>query len=175
MFDLRFVVPDLRLLDEANAEVVVASIYEDERPFRGLAGLLDFRLSGRLSRLVRETFVTGARGEVLAMPLRPRLPFDKLVVVGLGPRTAFDEAAFRETFGRVLDTLAGLLVKKAVLEFPGRSHAQFDLNRAVEMLLSLPNPDVHDAITLVEELESQKRIEKHVLERRRTAMRAQTL
>ncbi len=173
MIDLRFVVPDLRVLDEASAEVVVTSIHSDERPFGGLAGLFDFRLAGRLSRLARERFLDGERGELFAMPVRPRLPFDKLLVVGLGPRDAFDETSFRDALGRVLDALVGLEVKKAVLELPGRSHERFDVDLAVDALLERTADDAHDALALVEDPESQKRIERRVLERRRAAMRGQ--
>ena len=54
MVDLRFVPRALRHLDETSAEVVACCIYRDERPLSGLAGLLDWRLSGRLSRLAKQ-------------------------------------------------------------------------------------------------------------------------
>src|SRR5260221_7290847 len=98
--EFRFVPPDLRQLDETSTELIACSMWKDERPMRGLAGLLDWRLAGKISRLARESFIEGELGEVLFVPARPRLPFDKIIVIGLGPRSAFCDAEFRETVTR---------------------------------------------------------------------------
>src|SRR5215510_10836977 len=116
MLDLRFVARDLRRLDEMSAEVALCGIYRDERPLSGLAGLLDWRLAGRLSRLAKQGFLLGEVGELLAVPVRPRLPFDKILVAGLGPRGAFGDSTFRKVLERTIGALAGLHVKKAILE-----------------------------------------------------------
>ncbi len=92
--DLRFTEPSLRKLDLLGTEVLVAALVEGERPPRGLAGLVDFRLAGRISRLVESGFVSGKRGEVLLVLGRPKLPFDKLVLFGTGSLEGFSELAF---------------------------------------------------------------------------------
>jgi hypothetical protein len=174
MIDLRFVARDLRRLDEASAEVVACGVYRDERPLAGLAGLLDWRLAGRLSRLAKQGFLLGEVGELLAVPVRPRLPFDKLLVAGLGPRGAFGDAAFRKVLERTIDALAGLHVKKAVIELPGRGDEAITAERAAEILLDLIGDDERDALTFVEDPSGRERIEKHAQERRRSALRAQS-
>ena len=171
MLDLRFVVPDLRHLDEISAEVIVSCIWKDERPLQGLSGLVDWRLAGRLSQLLGQGFFVGEVGEVLIVPVRPKLRFDKLLVCGLGPRKGFGDATFRQVLGRMLDTLAGLLVKKAVVQLPGRSGDLFEPERAAEILLDLAHDNVHDALTLVEPIDGQKSIEKRVAEQRRSVLR----
>ena len=173
MIDLRFVAPDLRRLDEVSAEVVVCGIWRDARPLTGLASLLDWRLAGRLSRLARQGFLVGDVGEVLVLPTRPRLPFDKVLVCGLGPRAAFGEATFRTVLARALDALAGLSVKKAVVELPGRGDSNLDAERAASIVLDLIGDDERDALCFVEELEGQQLLEKHAQERHRTALRSQ--
>jgi hypothetical protein len=173
VIDLRFVARDLRRLDETSAEVVACGVFRDERPLGGLAGLLDWRLAGRLSRLAKQAFLTGEVGEVFACPVRPRLPFDKVIVVGLGPRAAFGDATFRQATERILTTLEGLSVKKAVIELPGRAANAIEAERAAEIALELLEADERDAITLVEDVEAQRRMEKHALDRRRTVLRAQ--
>ena len=177
MIDLRFVAPDLRRLDEVSSEVVVCGIWRDARPLTGLAGLLDWRLAGRLSRLARQGFLVGEVGEVLVLPTRPRLPFDKALVCGLGPRAAFGEAAFRTVLARALDALTGLSGTKAVLELPGRGdgHCGVDAARAASILLDLIGDDERDALCFVEDPEGQRMIEMHAQERHRTALRAQAL
>lgn len=173
MIDLRFVAPDLRRLDEVSSEVVVCGIWRDARPFTGLACLLDWRLSGRLSRLAKQGFLVGEVGEVLVLPSRPRLPFDKLLACGLGPRAHFGDATFRTVLVRILDALTGLSVKKAIIELPGRGDGVVDPEHAAEILLDVIGEDERDALCFVEEPEGQRRIERHAQERHRTALRAQ--
>lgn len=168
MLELRFVARDLRRLDEVSAEIVACGIYRDVRPFGGLAGLVDWRLAGRLSRLAREGFVLGEIGELVAVPVRPRLPFDHLLVAGLGPRSAFGDAAFREVLERMLDALEGLHAKKAVLELPGRADDAISAERAAEILFELVGTR-RDALTFVEDPDDQQRIEKRVEEERHAA------
>ena len=174
MLDLRFVAPDLRRLDEAGSEVVVCGVWKDGRPFTGLAGLLDWRLAGRLSRLAKQGFLVGEVGEVLVFPSRPRLPFDKLLVAGLGPRASFGDATFRTVLRRIVDSLDGLSVKKAVIELPGRGVATpVSAERAAEILLEVLGTGAREAFAFVEEPEGGRTIEKHAQERHRTALRAQ--
>jgi len=161
MIDLRFVAPDLRRLDEVASEVVVCSIWKDERPLTGLASLLDWRLAGLLSRLAKQGFLVGDVGEVLFLPARPRLPFDKLLVCGLGRRAGFGDEIFRTVLARALDALAGLSVKSAVVELPGRGDGGVDAERAASILLDLIGDDQRDALCFVEEPDGQHLIKKH--------------
>lgn len=164
-----FVAPDLRRLDETSAEVVCCGIWRDVRPFAGVAGLVDFRLAGRLSKLARDGFLIGELGEALVLPTRPRLPMDKLVVLGLGQRAAFTEATFTQVLGRARDTLAGLHVKRAVLELPGRADEAIAADRAMEILLGLPEDE--RSIALVESVEAVRRIEDYVQQNPRALRR----
>lgn len=173
MEDLRFVPRDLRQLDELGAEVIACGVYRDERPLAGLAGLLDWRLAGRLSRLARRDFLVGDVGELVTLPVRSRLPFDKLLLAGLGPRAAFGEATFKAVLERTLDALEGLHVKKAVMELPGRGDGAITAPRAAELLLDLVGDEERDALTFVEDPADQQHIERHAEERRRSALRAQ--
>lgn len=121
--ELAFGLPELRALDDLGAEVLVASLWEDVRPLRGVLGLVDYRMLGRVSELARSGFVRGVRGELTMLPARPRLAFDKLLVVGMGARDGFDAAQFHAAFDRARSTLETLKIKRAVVELPGR----FDL------------------------------------------------
>jgi hypothetical protein len=173
MLDLRFVPRSLRHIDEVSAEIVACGIYRDERPLGGLAGLIDWRLAGRLSRLTKRGFLLGEVGELLAMPVRPRLPFDKLLVAGLGPRATFSDATFRKVLERTMDALDGLHVKKAIVELPGRGDDAITSERAAEILLDLIGDSERDVLTIVEDSGDQQRIEKRAQERRRSALRAE--
>lgn len=166
--DLRFVAPTLRQLDTLGGELIACGLFEDERPLRGMAGLLDWRMAARISRHLETGGLAGRLGEVVLLPGRPRVPFEKLILFGLGPRDAFDEVAYGIVLERMLDTLSSLKVRIAVVERPARHTGQMDAVRAVDLLMEacVPHED-QDIWTLVEAVHDQKRIAQHLAEERR--------
>jgi hypothetical protein len=168
--DVAFLPRELRHLDEANVELCACAIWTDERPIRGLAGLLDWRLAGRLSVLLKSGFMKGTLGEALLVPGKPHVPFEKLLVMGMGPRRGFDEGVFRATLSRIGRALERLRVRRAVVELPGRSSDAIEADRAVTLALECvgASPD-HDTWWLVDAPAAQARIEAHAVEQRRRA------
>lgn len=171
--ELAFLPPELRHFDETPAEVLACSVFDDERPPRGTAGLLDWRLAGRLGRLLESGFLRGALDEVLLLPGRPRLVADKILVFGLGPRDAFDEAAFDRVVGTLLDRLEGLGARSAIVELPGRQTARLAAEEAADRFLSAvtSRDGSFDGFTLIERPEDQKRVTQHMIEARRRLRR----
>src|SRR6185369_6253715 len=157
--DLRFISPSLRKLDLSGTEVLVAALLPGERPPKGVAGLCDWRLGGRISHLIASGFATGAIGEVLLVSGRPKLPFDKVLLFGVGVREDFSELVFRTVTARVLSTLEGLRARTAVVELPGRHFDGISPERAADILLEMAGPrSDHDLWTLVESSEAQRSI-----------------
>jgi Cytosol aminopeptidase family, N-terminal domain len=170
--EFHFVPPDLRRVAETSAEVVACSMWKDERPMRGLAGLLDWRLAGKLSALARADYLVGELGEVLCVPPRPRLPFDKLLVFGLGNKSGFGEGTFREVTQHILRALEGLAVRRAVVELPGRAEGLVPPERATELVLEcLGTSEAHDAWWLVEDIDAERRMTQRAQEEQRRARR----
>jgi len=166
--DLRFTVPHLRKLDLAATEVLVCALASDERPPHGVAGLVDWRLAGRISRLLAQGFATGGVGEVLLVPGKPKLPFDKILLFGVGARSAFNDAIYRAIIGRLLETLEGLRARTAVVELPGRHFDGIAPERAADILLeSAGGRQEHDVWTLVEPNDAQRTITQHMIQERR--------
>jgi hypothetical protein len=166
--DLRFIAPLLRQLDSANVELCACCIWSDERPVRGFAGLLDWRLGGRLGAQLKSGFLRGSAGEALLVPGKPHVPFEKVLVVGLGPRAEFGEATFREALARIATTLEGLRIRRAVVELPGRTSSAIEPEAAITLTLDAISASTeHDTWWLVEPPADQKRIELRAAEERR--------
>jgi hypothetical protein len=166
--EIRFVPPLLRKLDDASAELCACTIWSDERPARGFADLIDWRLGGRLSALLRSGFLTGRRGEALLVPGKPFLPFEKVLVVGLGERGSFGEEGFRAAVLHIARALEGLRVRRAVVELPGRASAAVGPREAITWTLDcLGDSTEHDAWWLVEPPGDQKLIEERAADERR--------
>jgi hypothetical protein len=154
-------------LDLAGTEVLVCGLCSDERPPHGAAGLIDWRLSGTVSRLLERGFASGGAGEVLLIPGKPKLPFDKIVLFGVGDSTAFNERIYRAIIEKVLGTLEGLRARTAVVELPGRHIGAISAERAADILLEIAaGKPQHDVWTLIEPPDAQRAIAS-VQERRR--------
>lgn len=134
--EIRFVAPELRALDRTSGDAIVVGYCEGERPLRGVSGALDWRLCGRLSRLIAAGRATGALASAVLVPGRRRLTFERVVLVGLGPMAELDEARARLATGAMLDVLDGLVARTAAIALPGRTCGSLSPERAVEGLLA---------------------------------------
>jgi hypothetical protein len=166
--DLRFLAPELRRLESASVELSACSIWSDERPVRGFAGLVDWRLGGRISALLKSGFLRGDLGETLIVPGKPHVPFEKVLVVGLGRRSDFNESVFRTGVLHIASALEGLRIRRAVVELPGRANGAIEPEAAITLALDCvgASPE-HDTWWLVEPPADQKRVEVRAAEERR--------
>jgi hypothetical protein len=170
--ELRFCNPELTSLDDLDTEILACSVWSDARPVHGAFGLCDWRFAGHLSALLRSTFVTGKLGEVVMVPGKPRMTFDKLLFFGAGPRATFGEEVFRKVVQHMLDTMEGLAARVAVVELPGRHDGLIAAERAADILLaSAGRKREHDVWTLVEGTDGRQRITQHMIEERRRVRR----
>ena len=166
--ELRFTLPSLRKLDQLGSEVIIAGVTSDERPLHGVAGLLDYRLAGRISSLIERGFVTGEVAEVVLVPGKPKLPFDKVLLFGVGVRAAFSEPVYRVVVEKMLATLEGLRARSAVVELPGRHFDGVRPDRAADILLECAgSKPMHDVWTLADTLDAQRLITQHMVQKRR--------
>ena len=65
---VQFLGCELAKWEEAGGDALVLTFFREERPLRGAAGLADWRLCGRLSRLIKLGRLRGDNGESLLMP-----------------------------------------------------------------------------------------------------------
>jgi len=137
---------------------------------KGFAGLLDWRMGGRLSALLKSRFMGGELGESVIVPGKPHVPFEKVLVVGLGPRAEFDDSTFRTAVVHLARTLEGLRVRRTVVELPGRSSEAIDPERAITLTLECvgASPE-HDVWWVVDKPAAQEPIEARAADERRRA------
>ena len=166
--DVRFVAPDLRKLDLLDAEAIAVSVHSDERPLRGATGLLDWRLSGRFSRLLVRGRLTGREGERLLVPTGGRLAFDKIVLVGAGPSAALDRTHAQRTIRVMLEILDGLRIRRAALALPGRTWELLGATDAMDVLAPMIlEPHEQDAISIVDHPDEHRAMQRALESARR--------
>jgi leucyl aminopeptidase len=91
---------------------------EDERPLRGTAGYLDWRMCGAVSRVLVSGFFTGAAGDTLLLP-GGRISIPRVFAIGLGKAKALDEPAMEAALASAASVLDRAKVEAVALELPG--------------------------------------------------------
>lgn len=101
-------------LDALAADAVALPLWAVRGQPRSAAGFVDWRLSGRVARLLASGRFAGGPGEALLMPSLGRLGASRIFLLGLGaPR-----AAAAELFASPLEVLAGAGVSGLAVALP---------------------------------------------------------
>jgi hypothetical protein len=103
----------------AGVDALCLFVAEDDRPLPGTAGFVDWRLSGALSRVLKQKFFTGSRQDWLLLPSDGRLPITRIFVVGLGARRDLDADALGKALANAAQVLGKAKVESVAMEVPG--------------------------------------------------------
>jgi len=148
---------DLARWDEAARDALVLGVFKDYRPLRGAAGLADWRLCGRLSRLVKTNRATAEDGETLLLPPGRRLRFSRILWFGLGDARGYTDERFRNDLTWIREVVSDAGVADWALQAPGRASGLIGARRAVEIMLEDAEL-VDQPVTLLEDPAGQKDI-----------------
>jgi hypothetical protein len=103
----------------SDIDALCLFVAEDERPLKGTAGYVDWRLCGALSRVVRDGFFSGASGERLLLPSGGRIGMSRIFAVGLGPSGELKSDFVSQLLGETARLLSLAKVEAVALEVPG--------------------------------------------------------
>ncbi len=133
----------LRLTDAAIRDVSglpeqVLAVYHfvEDRPLRGMAGVVDWRLNGRLSRCIVEGWVTARLGDRALFTGGRRLGQRAVLLIGLGHREDYSVDRLRHGLLLAFDIARRMGQTSLCTELPGLSHVRISARQAVEILLT---------------------------------------
>jgi hypothetical protein len=148
---------DLSRWDETARDTLVLPVFKSDRPLRGAAGLADWRLCGKLSRMLKGNRATADAGETIMMPPGRRLRFQRILWFGLGEAKGYGDARFSQDVRWISDVVSRAGVTDWALQPPGRASGLIGARRAVELILE--NAQLVAApLTLLEDPAGQKDI-----------------
>ena len=148
---------ELARWDEVEGGALLLTFFEDERPLRGATGLADWRLCGRLSRLIKRGKVTGTRGETLLFPPGKRLPFSHLFLFGLGDTRSFNEDVYREQVRWIHGVAVRAKIGTYAIQPPGRATGLIGARRALELWLEESQANTSDReVAIIDNHSGQK-------------------
>ena len=105
-------------VDRFSGDSLVLFCYEDVRPLRGIAGLVDWRLCGAVSQAIASGDFNGRPGEVLLVPGFGRLNQRRLFVFGLGSASQKKPDHIAHACRHVFDVLTDANSKSVTLAAP---------------------------------------------------------
>ncbi|MDB4961394.1 MAG: putative leucyl aminopeptidase [Myxococcales bacterium] len=148
---------DLARWDEVARDCLVLPVFKDDRPLRGAAGLADWRLCGRLSRLLKSDRASAEAGESMLLPPGRRLKFSRILWFGLGESKGYSDERFKKDLAWILQVVAKACVTSWALQAPGRASGMIGARRAVELMLE--NTELNEQpVVLLEDPAGQKDI-----------------
>lgn len=106
-------------IEKVVAEVAVVSFFESDRPLRGEAGRIDWRLCGALSGLIARGALRGAAGEAALLPTFGRLRAPRVLLLGLGASQGFSPLDVKAAARDAVLRLGRLRAQCAALAVPG--------------------------------------------------------
>jgi hypothetical protein len=139
---------DLSTLDHLLGGLLVVVLFCDERPPQGFAGLLDWRLPGRVSGWLRRGFFSADFGEQLLFTPGPRLSVGRVLFFGGGLFAGFADRR-AEAAKQIAAVVSALKERDVVVACEGGNSLIAEALRGspVESLLLLepeprPRPDM---------------------------------
>jgi hypothetical protein len=157
--DIRFVPPEIRSLELLNQELLLLPLFAEDRPPMGALGLVDYRLAGRVSELIQNGRIEPDLGSAYALPGRPKLGFERIVIVGAGSIVGFDRSVASRVALRMHEAAREVRARRATAELPGRARELISAETAIELWLELARQNASvDTWTLIETGPAAKRM-----------------
>jgi len=108
-----------KAFDRIPSDIASIPIFAGQFPLRQVAGLIDWRMNGRISNLIETKRLAGSVGDSLIMPTNGRLQSEAIFFYGLGHRTGWQSNHAEHNFLDWIGKLNGLNQESWLLTFGG--------------------------------------------------------
>lgn len=125
------------LPESSNFQLFVSTLFEDERPPRGLCGLIDWHLNGRISKFLLDDVFRGEFGEKLLFDGSPRLPWSRYLLIGMGKKEEISPGKYTEISKIIISSILDLKWDPVCCQVPGFHRLNFEFSKAFEIFLSI--------------------------------------
>jgi len=137
-------------IDRIETEAVVLPFFSDERPLKGAAGLIDWRMRGKISKLISEGRISGAKGESTLILPDYRISAKKILMTGLGDSSRFNEMELKEAGSKIIQQITHINVKEFTVALPPKKLSSLESTDATGALIrgivaSLEKENVKDS------------------------------
>jgi hypothetical protein len=122
-------------VDVQECDILVTGFFKDERPLKGSSGWIDWRLNGKLSRLLMEKKLTGDWKEATLIPTQGRVIPPLSLLLGLGEVKEYNHLRLRELPPHLLEILKKLDTFNICLSLPYEENYNVGCSKLAEALI----------------------------------------
>ena len=118
-----------------ESDLLVVPVFSDERPLKGFSGRIDWRLNGKISKLILKQTISGKFGETTIFSPKSKIKVKKLFIVGLGNKDHLTEINLQTAFSWVSKTIDGLNLQNFSIPLSQFSNHQLSFERVSRIYL----------------------------------------
>lgn len=109
---------DLAGLDALDTDALALGLHSAIKQPQGVAGFVDWRLSGRIARLLMKKKFTGAIGETMLLSIHKRIRAERIFLFGLGEPRELSEMEIAVNALKMVHVLADARAERVALAGP---------------------------------------------------------
>ncbi len=122
-------------IDLQESDLLITAIFKDQRPPKGTAGWIDWRLNGMLSRFLIENRLTGEEKEKTLIPSQGRISPGLILIFGLGDVKEYSYLSVRKMVPFILQTIKDMKMSRICLSLPYGEEVNADCGKLIEVFL----------------------------------------
>jgi hypothetical protein len=111
-------------------------IFSDEKPPRGICGLIDWRVNGFISREIKQGRISGQFMEKVVIPYPGRIGSEILLLFGLGPLTEFNYDRVYTSAFQIASAACGMLINNFAFDLAGANRGRLETAVIVEAMIT---------------------------------------
>jgi hypothetical protein len=118
--------------DRLPGDLLLVPLFDDQRPLDGPAAVVDWRLDGAISRMLKDGRCSGRRGEQLAIQANAKFTVPWIVLIGGGRWRSLERHGYTALIIQLLRTATRAGVREAALCLP--PHELVDAGELLELV-----------------------------------------
>lgn len=122
--------------DLPRHKCLVLGIFSDEKPPRGICGLIDWRINGFISREMKAGRISGEFREKVIIPFPGRVGAEILLLFGLGPLVEFNYEKIYSSAYEIAETVSGMKINDFAFDLQGENRSNLPLAAVVESMVT---------------------------------------
>lgn len=122
--------------DRQRHKCLVLGLFSDEKPPRGICGLMDWRLNGMISQEIKRGRVTGEFKEKVAIPYPDRVHSDLLFLFGVGN---IDDLSYDRIYSAAYEMVATvdkMKIRDFAFDLPGEGRSGLSTAGVLEAMIT---------------------------------------
>ena len=122
--------------DRQSHKCLVLGYFSDEKPPRGLCGLMDWRLNGMISWEIKQGHINGEFKEKVAIPYPKRIDSELLFLFGLGNLTDLSYDRIYTAAYEIAGAINAMKLREFTFDLPGEGRSELTTAGILEAMMT---------------------------------------